>query len=103
MCPLPDAILEIQAKLLSTVLAGAMEHLSGHPHSERKRFKALEVLALLNTPQEQIFKNTRHRSATSVAKYTQTRFAKYSNFYKVKVIRKRGAIKIVSKQTHLYI
>ena len=34
MCLLPDAILEIQAKLLSTVLAGAIERLSGRPRSE---------------------------------------------------------------------
>ena len=40
-----DAIVEIQAKLLSTVLAGAMERLSGRPRSELKRFKALEALA----------------------------------------------------------
>ena len=34
MCPLPDAILEIQVQLLSTVLAGAMERLNGRPRSE---------------------------------------------------------------------
>ena len=46
-----DAILEIQAKLLSTVLTGTMERLSGHPHSEWKCLEALKALALLNAPQ----------------------------------------------------
>ena len=31
---LPDAILKIQTKLLSTVLAGAVERLRGHPRSK---------------------------------------------------------------------
>ena len=51
MCLLPDAILKMQAKLLSYVLAGAIERLKGHPRSELKCLKALEALALLYTPQ----------------------------------------------------